>query len=84
MLFKFLLPAMVVAAEQAPWQIHLSGLASTPPHETAQPGSSQNDPSAITARRILAQTKAKFKKSHKKLYLFDDWMQTYVVPRAQY
>ena len=39
---------------------------------------------AVAVRRILAQTKAKFKKSHKKLYLFDDWMQTYVVPRAQY
>lgn len=41
-------------------------------------------PMSAVARRIkLAKTKAKFTKSHKQIYLFDDWMQKYVLPRTR-
>ena len=39
--------------------------------------------SGTERRRRLAMTKAKYMKSHAHVYLFDDWMQTFVVPKAK-
>ena len=39
--------------------------------------------SGVERRRRLAMTKAKYMKSHAHVYLFDDWMQTFVVPKAK-
>jgi hypothetical protein len=40
--------------------------------------------SAMERSRQLAVTKAKFKTENKRLYQFDDWMQSYVIPRSTY